>query len=67
MEKAKNMLQEKNIPIKKIAIDVGYTDVNYFSKAFKKYEKMSPKQYVYQLEQKKSIRVEKMHRLNVII
>lgn len=50
MEKAKNMLQEKNIPIKKIAMDVGYTDVNYFSKAFKKYEKMSPKQYVYQLE-----------------
>ena len=50
MKKAKTMLQEKNIPIKKIAMDVGYTDVNYFSKAFKKYEKMSPKQYVYQLE-----------------
>lgn len=50
MEKAKNMLQHKNIPIKKIAMDVGYSDVNYFSKAFKKYEKISPKQYVYQLE-----------------
>ena len=50
MKKAKTMLQEKNIPIKKIAMDVGYTDVNYFSKAFKKYERMSPKQYVYQLE-----------------
>lgn len=50
MEKAKTMLQEKNIPIKKIAMDVGYTDVNYFSKAFKKYEKISPKQYLVQLE-----------------
>jgi two-component system response regulator YesN len=50
MEKAKTMLQEKNIPIKKIAMDIGYADVNYFSKAFKKYEKLSPKQYVYQLE-----------------
>lgn len=50
MDKAKAMLQEKNIPIKKIAMDVGYADVNYFSKAFKKYEKISPKQYVRQLE-----------------
>jgi YesN/AraC family two-component response regulator len=45
MEKAKTMLLEGNKTIKQIAIEVGYIDQNYFSKAFKKYTNVSPKEY----------------------
>lgn len=46
MEKAKNMLKKENITIKQVSIDVGYPDQNYFSKAFKKYTQLSPKEYI---------------------
>lgn len=46
MEKAKNMLKKGNRSIKQVSIDVGYPDQNYFSKAFKKYTRLSPKEYV---------------------
>lgn len=45
MEKAKTMLMEGNKTIKQISIEVGYMDQNYFSKAFKKYTEVSPKEY----------------------
>jgi two-component system response regulator YesN len=45
MEKAKAMLSEGNKTIKQIGIEVGYSDPNYFSKAFKKYTQVSPKEY----------------------
>ena len=45
MEKAKSMLIEGNKSVKQIAWEVGYVDQNYFSKAFKKYTSISPKEY----------------------
>ena len=45
MEKAKSMLIEGDKSVKQIAFEVGYVDQNYFSKAFKKYTNMSPKEY----------------------
>lgn len=46
MEKAKSMLRDGKKSIKQIAMEVGYVDQNYFSKAFKKYTGMSPKDYI---------------------
>jgi two-component system response regulator YesN len=46
MEKAKNLLRQGDKSIKQVALEVGYVDQNYFSKAFKKYTNMSPKEYV---------------------
>ncbi|WP_298840554.1 helix-turn-helix domain-containing protein [Clostridium sp.] len=45
MEKAKSMLIEGKKSVKQIAFEVGYLDQNYFSKAFKKYTNISPKEY----------------------
>lgn len=45
MEKAKSMLIEGSKSVKQIAFEVGYLDQNYFSKAFKKYTNISPKEY----------------------
>ncbi len=45
MEKAKGLLIEGNKSVKQIAFEVGYVDQNYFSKAFKKYTNISPKEY----------------------
>lgn len=45
MEKAKELLQNKKVPITEIAISVGYDSPNYFSTVFKKMEGMSPAQY----------------------
>ena len=45
MEKAKSMLIEGNKYVKQIAFEVGYVDQNYFSKSFKKYTNISPKEY----------------------
>ncbi|MGV8981262.1 helix-turn-helix domain-containing protein [Clostridium sp.] len=45
MEKAKCLLMEGNKSVKQIASEVGYLDQNYFSKAFKKYTNISPKEY----------------------
>lgn len=45
MEKAKELLIFSNSKIYEIATLVGYNDVYYFSYSFKKYTKMSPKDY----------------------
>ena len=45
MEKAKSMLIEGKKSVKQISFEVGYLDQNYFSKAFKKYTNISPKEY----------------------
>ena len=42
-EKAKKMLVESEFKISEIAEAVGYSDVSYFSKSFKKYFGVSPK------------------------
>lgn len=45
MEKASEMLQELNTKIADIAVAVGYNDIYYFDRSFKKYFGMSPSQY----------------------
>lgn len=46
MEKAIHLINEGNIYITKVCFDVGYSDPNYFSKAFKKYTGISPTSYI---------------------
>lgn len=46
MEEAKRCLLETNMKIYEIACRVGYTEANYFSKAFRDYAGISPKQFV---------------------
>ena len=43
MEKAKSLLRQGDKSIKQVALEAGYVDQNYFSKAFKKYTNLSPK------------------------
>ncbi|SHJ98987.1 response regulator [Paramaledivibacter caminithermalis] len=45
MEEAKKMLRQGDKSIKEIAFEVGYTDPNYFSRAFKKYVGKSATEY----------------------
>lgn len=45
MEKAQSMLRKTDVPISAVAGAVGYTDQLAFSKMFKKYYKVSPKDY----------------------
>jgi len=45
MEKAKELLQSGALAVGRIAALVGYEDIHYFSKLFKKLEGMSPKSY----------------------
>jgi YesN/AraC family two-component response regulator len=43
IDKAKNLLREKKLPISQIALEVGYPDQSYFTKVFKKVEKCTVK------------------------
>lgn len=45
MEKAKCFLANGDQSITKIAMDVGYSDAGYFTKVFKKYSGMTPRQF----------------------
>lgn len=45
IKKAKELLKKNEMSIKEIGYSVGYSDPNYFSKVFKKYEGYSPKEY----------------------
>jgi len=42
---AKKLLTESNMSIKRIAAEVGFDDIAYFSRVFKKVERCSPSQY----------------------
>jgi two-component system, response regulator YesN len=44
MEKAKELLQDPNVQIKTVAEAVGYTDLNYFFRIFKKVTGVTPSQ-----------------------
>lgn len=45
IEKAKELLNCSGMSMKEICLEVGYTDPNYFSRQFKKYEGVSPTEY----------------------
>jgi YesN/AraC family two-component response regulator len=45
IHKAKELLQNTKLNTKDISIDVGYKEVNYFYKTFKKYTGISPSEY----------------------
>jgi two-component system, response regulator YesN len=45
IEKAKKLLQNRDISIKNICADTGYSDPNYFSRIFKKYVGVTPTEY----------------------
>lgn len=45
MEKAKDLLMNRNLKLYEIAAKVGYRDPNYFTRVFKRYFKMSPSEY----------------------
>ena len=45
IENAKKMLSESEASVKEISFSVGFSDPNYFSRAFKKYEGVSPTEY----------------------
>jgi YesN/AraC family two-component response regulator len=45
VDKAKNLLREKELPISQIALEVGYPDQSYFTKVFKKVEKCTPQTF----------------------
>ncbi len=45
IKKAKEYLNTSDLSLKEICFEVGYHDPNYFSRVFKKYERVSPRQY----------------------
>jgi two-component system response regulator YesN len=45
MDKAKQLLLQSTLAVSEVAFAVGYTDPNYFSEAFRKYEGVSPSEY----------------------
>ncbi len=45
MEKAKELLQNRELSIARIAAQLGYNDQSYFDKVFKRYEAITPAQY----------------------
>lgn len=45
MESSKRLLEDQNLTVKEIAYKVGFNDTNYFIRAFKKYEGVTPKDY----------------------
>jgi len=46
VEEAKLYLQRDNISITDVAFMVGFNDVNYFTKVFKKYTSVTPSQFI---------------------
>jgi two-component system, response regulator YesN len=50
MEKAKQLLQDPNLQIKTVAEAVGYTDLNYFFRIFKKITGVTPSQIRHELQ-----------------
>ncbi len=45
IEKAAELMNTNNMNITEIALEVGFNDINYFSRVFRKYKSMSPSDY----------------------
>lgn len=57
MDRAKSLLMDTDIPVRDIAESIGYSDIYYFSRLFKKQTGETPAQYkMHSLRQKGSIR-----------
>lgn len=52
LKEASQLLEETDLSLKEISFMVGYKDPNYFSRVFKKYFQLSPKQYQQKLLKK---------------
>lgn len=52
MKKAKELIRDVSVPLKEIAITLGYRDPNYFSRVFKKTTGYSPSEYRKDYQQK---------------
>ena len=50
-EKARNLLEHTQLPIKEIAFQLGFDSQNYFSRAFKKHQGVSPAHYRTEVEE----------------
>lgn len=46
MEKAKELFKNPNLKVQTVAAQVGYSDVKYFNKLFKKYTSLTPTEYI---------------------
>ena len=44
-QRARQMLGHTDMPVWEVAETLGFTDPYYFSRFFKKYEKLSPREY----------------------
>lgn len=51
LEKALELIHQNNISVTQLAYEVGYDNISYFIKTFKKHIGLSPKQYSLQLQQ----------------
>lgn len=61
ISKAKQLLTSSNMSLKEICFHIGYHDPNYFSRVFKKYERVSPREY---RQEQKSCDQEKTNTFN---
>ena len=55
MSRAKELLNNADIPINEIALRLGYSNSNYFSKAFKNFNGYSPTEYREKLQNEKEV------------
>ena len=46
IDRAVELLQQTDIPVREIAVRVGYTDANYFTKVFKRHLGVTPTEYL---------------------
>ena len=54
INEAMKLLQQQHLPIGEVALTVGFNDSNYFSRMFKKYKKISPKDVAKELTNTKN-------------
>jgi two-component system response regulator YesN len=53
IERAKEIIQQQNVPIKEVGLSVGYKDPNYFSRTFRNVVGKSPSEYIDDIKKQK--------------
>ena len=46
LEKAKKLMRDREIKISSVSAQVGFSDINYFTRRFKKYFGITPSEYI---------------------